>query len=229
MNLVPRRPRSRTRLVRALTSVVVLASATLSAGLLSASAAHADVAVHTIVPNVTEAWGPYQSSVIGEIIDNGSNITISCYVTGQSVSGPYGTENVWDEVSGGTDLNSGASVETGVFAPDADLWTGSNTPVVPPCGTALGQIIGGNWVNMYGGPSQYGYTPTGPIDSGTYVEIKCYSTGEWMSGPYGSENIWDLITATIGGANDHEWVPDALVYTGSNSAVVPLCPPGETD
>lgn len=70
--------------------------------------------------------------------------------------------------------------------------------------------------------------PAGSIYSGTYVEIKCYSTGGWMDGPYGAENIWDLITATIGGANDHEWVPDALVYTGSNSAVMPACPSGDT-
>jgi hypothetical protein len=38
------------------------------------------------------------------------------------------------------------------------------------------------------------------------------------------QNVWDLITPTY--FAPAAWVPDALVYIGSNSAVVsPCCPP----
>ena len=219
MKFHQRRPRARTLL-----AALLLVIGALSAGFMGATSANADVSVHTLQTDVIEAWGPYTSSDIGEILGSDSNITISCYVIGQSVSGEFGSETVWDEVTGGVDSSDGAYVETGVFVPDADVYTGSNSPVVPSCSTALGRIIGGNWVNMYSGPSEY-YDGIGSIDSGTYVEIKCYGTGMQVTGPYGPETDWDLITATLYGP--YEWVPDALVYTGSNSAVVPACPAGD--
>jgi hypothetical protein len=49
---------------------------------------------------------------------------------------------------------------------------------------------------------------------GEQIEIKCYTTGTRVSGPYGSENIWDQLTANWEGPM---FVPDALIYTGSNS------------
>lgn len=120
-------------------------------------------------------------------------------------------------VSGG-----GYYAANGYFVPDADIYTGSNSPVVPPCSATRGTAIGNEPVNVQYGPS----TSSLVIDSvplGENVEITCYSTGNWVNGPYGSENIWNHLTADIdGGAG--EWVPDALIYTGSNSAVVPHCP-----
>jgi hypothetical protein len=61
----------------------------------------------------------------------------------------------------------------------------------------------------------------GPTSSGVKLEIKCYSAGTKMSGPYGSENVWDLITVTS--FAPQVWLPDADIYTGSNSPVVPHC------
>jgi uncharacterized protein YraI len=111
-------------------------------------------------------------------------------------------------------------VETGLFVPDADVYTGSNSPVVPRCSTEPGQTIGGNQVPIYAGPGT-NYSYVGPMSSGIKLEIECYSTGTTTSGPYGSENIWDLIT--VSAFAPQMWIPDALVYTGSNSAVVPHC------
>jgi uncharacterized protein YraI len=192
----------------------------LGATTLDTPAALADPTVHTLVEGTPEAWAPYVSSTSNNLHRN-TYITISCYLTGDTVTGPYGSENVWDLVSGGSPAGgSGGDVETGTFVPDADIYTGSNSPVVPRCSTALGQTIGGNQVPLYSGPGT-NYTYLGPASSGQLLEIKCYSTGTPVSGPYGTENIWDLITVTW--FAPAVWVPDALVYTGSNSAVVPHC------
>jgi uncharacterized protein YraI len=210
----PRRPRSRSRRTRILAAVGLLFGGTLGVGVLNATTASADAGAHTIVDFTTEASGPYLTS--GRIlIGSGIDITISCYVTGQSVTGPYGSENVWDLVSGGP-----AGVETGAFVPDAQIYTGSNSPVVPQCSTALGETIGSGPLNIRTGPGA-GYALAGTLNTGVYVEVKCYSTGTTVNGPYGAENVWDRITLTDQAAS--EWIPDALVYTGSNSAVVPHC------
>lgn len=187
--------------------------ATLAGVTMQAQEANADPTVRTLVEGTPEAWAPYASAVSGHLHNN-VTITISCYLSGDSISGPYGAETVWDLVSGG----SGA--QTGTFVPDADIYTGSNSPVVPQCSLAYGSTIGSNQIPIYNGPgSNYSYV--GPINPGQQLEIRCYGTGTTVSGPYGSENIWDLITPTY--FTSSAWVPDALVYTGSNSAVVPHC------
>jgi uncharacterized protein YraI len=206
---------ARNRRARTLGALSVLIAGVISAVVMNAPAAMADPTVHTLGTGADEYWAPYQSNTIfSGFINANTNITISCYLTGDSVTGPYGAENVWDLVSGGS------GVQVGSFVPDADIYTGSNSPVVPTCGTALGQTIGGNNVSMYSGPGT-NYSYLGFVASGEKVEVKCYSTGTTVSGPYGSENIWDKITATSYGYA--VWLPDALVYTGSNSAVVPHC------
>lgn len=195
-------------------AVVLLALSALGAAFVSAPAASADVPdnVTTLVANLATEWGPYTNSPNGNVIGaKGTSIWIECYVTGQSVSGPYGTENIWDFV-----VDAG-----GGWVPDADLYTGSNSPVVPSCqsmyGSATGQIIGGTApVEDYPGQDTVAH-----IGSGEYVELECYINGPSASGPYGSEHVWDLLfdeTYSI-----YEYVPDAQVYTGSNAAVVPQC------
>jgi uncharacterized protein YraI len=215
MTKLPRRPRARSRRTQALGTCGLLIAATLGVGLLHATSASADPLVHVIAEGAPESWAPDVASRTNSL-HNTTPISISCYLTGETVSGPYGSENVWDLISGG----AAPEVQTGTFVPDADIYTGSNSPVVPPCSMAHGVTIGGNQVPIYSGPgTNYGYV--GPMNSGHEVEIKCYSTGTTVSGPYGSENIWDLITPTY--FAPQAWIPDALVYTGSNSAVVPHC------
>jgi uncharacterized protein YraI len=233
MTLKLRRPRARSRRAQALAIVGVIIIGSLSAAVLNTPAASAapavaaivhpdiDPNVHTLVAGAPEAWAPYLSNPSGHLTDNDFNITISCYLTGDSVTGPYGAENVWDEVSGG-EVSGGTGLQVGTFVPDADLYTGSNSPIVPPCSTAPGQTIGGNPVPVYNGPGTNN-TFLSNVASGTKLELRCYSTGTSVSGPYGSENIWDLITVAYFGLGAQSWVPDALVYTGSNSAVVPHC------
>ena len=53
------------------------------------------------------------------------------------------------------------------------------------------------------------------------MELKCYSSGTNVTGPYGSETTWDLLTITY--LASQVWAPDADIYTGSNTPVVPHC------
>jgi uncharacterized protein YraI len=133
MNIQPHRLRTRSHRARASTAVVLLTLGAFSASLLGATAASADATVHTLVQS-PEAYGPYLSSQSGGVAAN-VYFTISCYVTGDTVTGPYGSENVWDLVSSGPS----GYVSTGGFVPDADVYTDSDSPVVPHCSTALGK------------------------------------------------------------------------------------------
>lgn len=54
-------------------------------------------------------------------------VTIRCYYTGQTITGPYGPTNIWDSIIGYQTTTDGV-------ASDAWIYTGSNTPKVPPCG-----------------------------------------------------------------------------------------------
>ncbi len=65
--------------------------------------------------------GPANSYAAGPEHAAGSPIYIVCYVNGQSIAGPYGTESIWDL---STD---------GYYYSDAWLWTDTNGPVVPEC------------------------------------------------------------------------------------------------
>lgn len=217
--------RFRTRRARVLAIVGLVILGTFSATVLRVSAAHADASVYTVA-DTAEYWGPSTNSAsvmqspAGWLGDD-EGIFISCYVTGQTVSGPYGSENVWDKVTGAPY----DTVQTGGFVPDALVYTGSNSPVVPRCPGVVAQVIGNVQVPVYeNGPGfgkGYSNTVQGYLSPGADVVITCYSTGGQLTGPYGPENIWDKTTRTSPASS--QWVPDAYVYTGSNSAVIPHC------
>ncbi len=71
-------------------------------------------------------------------------------------------------------------------------------------------------VNVMSGPG-YSNAQLGTIAANTTVTFSCFVAGEPVSGNWGTEDIWDALDS--GG-----YVPDALVYTGSNGAIVPACP-----
>ena len=65
--------------------------------------------------------GPSNAYAAGPTHAAGATIQIACYVDGQSITGPYGTETMWDL---STD---------GYYYSDAWLWTGTNGAVVSHC------------------------------------------------------------------------------------------------
>lgn len=212
--------RPRTRRARVLAVVGLVIIGTFSTTVVRTPTAHAEASVYAL-QDTAEYWGPSLNASgaiqdAGGYINDDEGIFISCYVTGQTVSGHFGSENVWDEVSGAP-YNQ---VATGGFVPDAYVYTGSNSPVVPRCPGVVGQVIGNVQVTVYENGPGYNNTLLEYVSPGLDVVITCYSTGSKVTGPYGPETIWDKTTRS---SPAWLWVPDAYVYTGSNSAVVPHC------
>ncbi|MGW7403525.1 SH3 domain-containing protein [Streptomyces sp. NPDC054833] len=70
-------------------------------------------------------------------------------------------------------------------------------------------------VNVRSGPGT-GYNIVRVLPEGAKVAIYCQSPGTWVSGYYGTTNIWDSIASG-------EYVSDAYVNTGSDGYVAPRC------
>ena len=62
------------------------------------------------------------SAAVGSVAD-GASITIDCQTYGDTVTGTYGTTNIWDHVPA-----------KGGYVSDAYVYTGSDTLVAPLCG-----------------------------------------------------------------------------------------------
>lgn len=149
--------------------------------------------------------GPSNTYRAGPTRAKDASIWIVCYVSGQSITGPYGTTTMWD------------LSDDGYYYTDAWIYTGSNSPVVPRCARRAATVdkhaTGG--VSGHTGPGNaYKAGPTRP--TGTTVTLMCYVSGQSITGPYGASKMWDLAT-------DGYYYTDAWIYTGSNSAVVPRC------
>jgi hypothetical protein len=130
---------------------------------------------------------------------------IVCYVTGQSITGPYDTTTMWD------------LSDDGYYYTDAWLYTGTNGAAVPKCAlrtvTVDKHATGG--VSGHKGPgNNYAAGPTHGVNSA--VTIACYVTGQSITGPYDATTMWDL-------SNDGYYYTDAWLYTGTNGAAVPHC------
>ena len=99
--------------------------------------------------------GPHTgATVVGSLADR-STVGLSCYVYGDTVSGPYNTTSLWYRVDGGG------------YVTDAYILTGSNDPVTPACGTRTwGRTNSGN------------YFPWGQCTWGAY-QIFHDRTGVW--------------------------------------------------
>lgn len=69
--------------------------------------------------------GPSNAYAAGSTHPAGATIQIACYVGGQSIAGPYGTETIWDLSTDGYYYY--------YYYSDAWLWTDSNGAVVPYC------------------------------------------------------------------------------------------------
>jgi murein DD-endopeptidase MepM/ murein hydrolase activator NlpD len=70
-------------------------------------------------PLTVRAGASTSTSAIGSIAD-GSHVTITCQKHGQTISGTYGTTNLWDDIGNG-------------FVSDAYVYTGADGQVAPTC------------------------------------------------------------------------------------------------
>ncbi|BBC35620.1 hypothetical protein SGFS_069140 [Streptomyces graminofaciens] len=66
--------------------------------------------------------GPATSYGIVRVLAEGARVPIFCQTPGQTISGPYGTTKVWDNIGDGE------------YISDAYVYTGSDGYVAPHCG-----------------------------------------------------------------------------------------------
>lgn len=76
-------------------------------------------------------------------------------------------------------------------------------------------IAPGYRVNVRSGPSTQ-YPIVRSLAAGSTVPIYCQKPGEWITGPYGTTNLWDNIAPG-------EYVSDAYVKTGTDGYVASRC------
>ncbi|KUN23887.1 hypothetical protein AQJ23_19975 [Streptomyces antibioticus] len=88
------------------------------------SATTASVRYYSIAPGVrlNVRNGPGTNYSVVRVLPEGSKVPIYCQTPGTNVSGPYGTSNIWDNVSNGQ------------YVSDAYVQTGSDGYVADRCG-----------------------------------------------------------------------------------------------
>lgn len=99
---------------------------------------------------------------------------------------------------------------------------GTPPPSPPPPPSAGGTIItnpgDSPCLDFHNGPG-HAYTVIDCIPDGTTISIDCIAQGNAVTGPYGTETIWDHTSYR----DRTGYVTDAYVYTGTNNAVAPPC------
>ncbi|MGY1401193.1 SH3 domain-containing protein [Streptomyces sp. SS10] len=76
-------------------------------------------------------------------------------------------------------------------------------------------VAPGYRLNVRSGPGT-GYAVVDVLAEGARVRINCQMPGTWVTGPYGTSNIWDNI-------GNGQYVSDAYVRTGSDGYVARRC------
>jgi len=79
--------------------------------------------VHTSGAALNVRSGPSTTASSVGSVANGASVSISCQMYGQSVTGTYGTSNVWDKIGAG-------------YVSDTYIYTGSDGLVAGLCGSA---------------------------------------------------------------------------------------------
>lgn len=72
--------------------------------------------------------GPGTSYPIMASIPSGTKVPVYCYKTGTTVTGKYGTSNIWDQVA--YTVNGVTNIG---YVSDTYVYTGSDSPVVIKC------------------------------------------------------------------------------------------------
>ncbi|UUU31755.1 SH3 domain-containing protein [Streptomyces sp. CA-210063] len=90
----------------------------------TAATATAAVRYYSVAPGVrlNVRSGPSTSYRIVRVLSEGASVPIFCQTPGQTISGPYGTTNIWD------------NIDDGEYISDAYVHTGSDGYVAPRCG-----------------------------------------------------------------------------------------------
>jgi uncharacterized protein YraI len=101
--------------------VVAAAAVIVLAGAIPALAATGTVHTDSGVAVTVRATPSTGASAVGSVAD-GTAVTIDCQASGETVTGKYGTTDIWDHVPA-----------SGGYVTDAYVYTGSNGRVAPDC------------------------------------------------------------------------------------------------
>ncbi|CAL9460762.1 hypothetical protein SUDANB6_02631 [Streptomyces sp. enrichment culture] len=97
----------------------------------------------------------------------------------------------------------------------AEVGSGDKRDAVTTAATATYPVAPGVRLNVRSGPGT-GYAIVRVLPEGTRVPIYCQTPGTWVTGPYGTSNIWDNI-------GSGQYVSDTYVLTGSDGYFRPRC------
>ena len=198
-----------------LSSVLLASSISLVA--LAPSALAATGRVITTNGDVLHArTGPHLADAVVGILQQGQIVSFSCYVNGDSDTGPYGTETVWDRL------------DSGGYAPDAWIFTNSNGAVVPLCSDS-GQPspapqsypIAWTGIGVYprASTSMSSAKIGRALSDGSRISISCELYGDNITDTVGyTSTLWDRLT-------DGTYVANVYINTGTNGRTpgLPLC------
>jgi uncharacterized protein YraI len=83
----------------------------------------ASAVTYPIAPNtrLNVRSGPGTQYTLVRVLPEGSRIAIYCQTPGQTITGPYGTTNIWDNIG------------SGAYVSDAYVNTGSDGYIRPRC------------------------------------------------------------------------------------------------
>jgi len=89
----------------------------------TATASETTVRYYSVAPGVrlNVRSGPGTTYSIVDVLPEGARVAILCQTSGTTVSGPYGTSNIWD------------SIANGKYVSDAYVNTGSDGYIRPRC------------------------------------------------------------------------------------------------
>ena len=88
------------------------------------AAVAAAVRYYSVAPGVrlNVRSGPGTGYPIVRVLPEGAKVPIYCQTPGTTVTGPYGTSNIWD------------NIDDGQYVSDAYVYTGADGYVAPRCG-----------------------------------------------------------------------------------------------
>lgn len=138
--------------------------------------------------------GSYQ-----QCIPYNTTLAIACVANGPSVSGPYGTESIWDQVN--------YNGVTG-FVSDAWMYTGTNGAVAPTCGSSrYNRSVAQSWAYVHVWDPEA--IPNG--DCTWYASQALWAGGLPQTSTWAPSNWYGSKTLT---AIRAELLPDYLVSAG---------------
>lgn len=129
---------------------------------------------------------PTTSSTTLYSLNNGAVVTLSCYSSGDTVTGSQGTTNQWDQIKSST---------YGVgYASHAYI---KSTDVVPKCSaTSTGTVVvaSGATLKVHSLASTSSSTLYS-LNNGASVNLTCVTTGDTISGSQGTTSDWFQINS----------------------------------